>query len=61
MTGFKEMYFTMFCVVDKVIEDYNGNPAYEPLIQRLKEIEQKGEEMYVNLSSDEDGCDDDEE
>ena len=35
MEEFKKLYFTLFSDVAYVIEEFQGNPIYEPIIKRL--------------------------
>ena len=64
MEEFKKLYFTLFSDVAYVIEEFQGNPIYEPIIKRLIEAELKTEEMYMDMdipSDEEEYIEDDEE
>ena len=48
MNVFEDLYFALFNEIDAVVNEFDGNPAYEPVISRLKQVELKAEDMYVN-------------
>ncbi len=54
MNGFEELYFAILKEVSKIADEFEANPVYEPIVQRLREIDVIAEEMYVSRPWDED-------
>ncbi|MBO5408366.1 MAG: hypothetical protein J6A61_03050 [Clostridia bacterium] len=49
MNHYKKLYFTLFGLVADVIEEYQNIKKYEPLVNKLIDIELKTEEMYMDM------------
>lgn len=54
MNGFKDLFFAILNEVSKVADEFDGNPVYEPIVQKLRAIDVIAEDMYVNMPSSED-------
>ena len=61
MNGFKDLFYAVLNEVSKVADEFDGNPAYEPVVQKLRAIDVIAEDMYVNMPLSEDEVSEEEE
>lgn len=61
MNEFENLFFAILKEVGNIADEFDGNPVYEPIVQRLREIDLIAEEMYVSRSWGEDEISEDDE
>ncbi len=59
MEDFKKLYFDTFGKVADIIEEYQNNPIYHEIVEKLIHLQLETEEMYMDMESDEDKAVDD--